>query len=332
MIRVAILCNDRLCLPAVSWLMASGLAVAVGMPAATHETSLLIRSQCQHSGLPFQSFSRKSFAEDLRLWLDAYQPDLVLVKTFPWLIPSALLNIPSKGFINFHYAPLPAYRGPSPLFWMVRNQVKQGGVTVHQIDEHFDTGPVMLQQPVLIHPDFTFGMLVSQLAFAGLHCCKALMQGLNDGTLKQIPQPEHNAGWYRRQEPADLVVDWEKMSASSIRALVLACNPWNKGAATYCNNWIFGLTDVSLAGIIGNGNEQSHLPGTILTVDEKNGVLVSCLQNQLLRIDVIYCEEGFFPGYKLSSFGIKAGYRLGHYTMPAPAIQTPSHANLYPST
>lgn len=332
MMRVAILCNDRLSLPAVNWIMESGLAVAIGMPAAAHETSLLIRSQCQHSGLPFQYFSRKSFAEDLRTWLDTYQPDVVLVKTFPWLIPPACLNIPPKGFINFHYAPLPAYRGPSPLFWMVRNQVRQGGVTVHQMDEKFDTGPVILQQPVLIHPDFTFGMLVSQLAFAGLQCCKALLQGLAASTLKQTPQPEHNAGWCHRQGPADLVIDWEKMSASSIRSLVLACNPWNKGAATSFNNWIFGLTDVSPAGTIGNGNVQSNLPGTILSVDEKNGVLISCLQNQLLRIDVIYCEEGFFPGYKLSSFGLKPGHRLGHYTMPAHVFQTPSHADQYPST
>ena len=277
-------------------------------------------------------FRRSSFAEELNCWLHTYQPDVVLVKTFPWLIPATMLVIPPKGFINFHYAPLPAYRGPSPLFWMIRNQVRQGGVTVHRMDEQFDAGPVILQQPVSIHPDDTFGMLVSQLAFAGLHCCQALLQGLAADTLQQTAQQEQFAGWYRRQTPADLVVDWERMSASSIRALVLACNPWNKGAATSCNNWIFGLTDVSLVNMIDNGNEQSHLPGTILSVDDKNGVLVSCVQNQLLRIDVIYCEEGFFPGYKLSSFGIRPGHRLGHYTMPAHTIQPPSHADLYPST
>ena len=54
MTRVAILCNDRLCLPAVSWLTVSGLTVAAGMPAATHETSLLIRQLCQQNGVPFQ--------------------------------------------------------------------------------------------------------------------------------------------------------------------------------------------------------------------------------------------------------------------------------------
>ncbi len=66
MIRVALLCNDRLCLPAVSWLVGSGLAVAVGMPAGSHETLLLIRQQCAGSGVPFRSFSKRSFATDLQ--------------------------------------------------------------------------------------------------------------------------------------------------------------------------------------------------------------------------------------------------------------------------
>jgi methionyl-tRNA formyltransferase len=331
MIRVALLCNDRLCLPAVNWLVGSGLAVAVGMPAGQHETLLLIRQQCQGSGVPFQQFSRRSFATDLQHWLQSYQPDVVLVKTFPWLIPAELLTMPSMGFINFHFAPLPAYRGPAPLFWMIRNQVRQGGVTVHRMDQHFDTGPVLLQQSISIQADFTYGMLVSQLAFAGLHLCALLLQGLTAGGLQPMPQEHQSAGWYRRPQAADLVVNWERMSAPAIRALVLACNPWNKGAGTSCNNWVFGLTDVAVVDAHHNGDQQMHLPGTIISVDELNGLLVSCLHNQLLRIDVIYCEEGFFPGYKLSSFGIIPGLRLGHYTMPAQSFQPPSPA-LHQST
>lgn len=332
MIRVALLCNDRLCLPAVNWLVGSGLAVAVGMPAGSHETLMLIKQQCAGSGVPFRQFSRRSFATDLQCWLEAYQPDVVLVKTFPWLIPAELLQVPSKGFINFHYAPLPAYRGPAPLFWMIRNQDRQGGVTVHLMDQHFDTGPVLLQHSFSMQADLTYGMLVSQLAFAGLHLCSQLLQELVAGNLQPVPQDHQSAGWYRRPEAADLVVNWEQMSASTIRALVLACNPWNKGAFTSCNNWGFGLTDVTVVNTVTNGNQQPYMPGAIISSDEQNGLLVSCIHNQLLRINVIYCEEGFFPGYKLSAFGIRPGFRLGHYTMPAHSFQPPTPAFLHQST
>ncbi len=215
---------------------------------------------------------------------------------------------------------------------MIRNQARQGGVTVHLMDQHFDTGPVLLQQSLSIEADFTYGMLVSQLAFTGLHLCSQLLQGLAAGSLQPIPQDHQSAGWYRRPEAADLLVNWEQMPASAIRALVLACNPWNKGACTYYNNWGFGLTDVTVVDAAPNGDQQTHLPGTVVSMDEQNGLLVSCLHNQLLRINVIYCEEGFFPGYKLSTFGIRPGFRLGHYTMPAHSFQPPSPATLHQST
>lgn len=331
-IRIAILCNDRICLPAVSWLIGSQLAVAVGMPAIdaiSNETRMLIELQCKQNGVPFRTFSKQRLTEDLDRWLNEFQPDLVLVKTFPWLIPSALLNRPAHGFVNFHYAPLPAYRGPAPLFWMILHQAKEAGVTVHQMDSQFDTGPVLFQHRFPIGSDCTYGWLVTQLAYAGLQLCWSLLQGLAAGTLQSVPQQENNAGWFRRPQPADLVVNWETMPASSIHTLALACNPWNKGAATSWNNWVFGLTDVTV--VVNNDQAYSNLPGTILYIDEQNGLIVSCLHDQLLRVNMIYCEEGFFPGYKLSLFGIKPGDRLGSYSMPAHSQTQPSSA-LHQST
>lgn len=328
-LRIAILCNDRLCLPAVNWLIGSGLTVAAGMPAGMHETSILVKQHCKMAGVPFQYFHKEQFLPELQSWLEKFNPDIVLVKTFPWLIPAESLKKPVHGFINFHYAPLPAYRGPAPLFWMIRNQVKEAGVTVHRMDENFDTGPVLLQQSLPLLPDYTYGWLVTQLAYMGLQLCFNLLQGLATCTLQSIPQQNNAAGWYRRPNPADMQVNWEQMSASSIRSLVLACNPWNKGAATCWNNWAFGLTDVSV--IENNGDEQTNDPGTILFIDDKNGLVVSCLHNKLLRINIIYCEEGFFPGNKLSSFGIKPGHRLGTYTMPAHSPNKMASA-LHPST
>lgn len=331
-IRIAILCNDRIALPAVSWLISSGLAVAVAMPrikTISNETQMLIEMQCANAGVPFRQFSKRSFGEDLDRWLKEYQPDLVLVKTFPWLIPAELLSRPAYGFVNFHYAPLPDFRGPAPLFWMIRNQVKEGGVTVHQMDAGFDTGPVLLQHRLPISPDLTYGWLVTQLAYAGLQLCWNLLQALATGTLQPVPQQGNNAGWFRRPHPSDLIVNWETMTAPSIRTLVLACNPWNKGAVTSWNNWMFGLTDVAITE--SNGDAHAHLPGTILSIDEQNGLIVSCVHHQQLRVHVFYCEEGFFPGHKLSLFGIKPGDRLGTYTMPAHSQTQPSSA-LHQST
>lgn len=333
-LRVAILCNDRICLPGVNWLIQSGFTVAIGMSAAQNEIHALVRLQCLQHNIPFRLFEKEGLEESMKEWIQKHQPDAVLVKTFPWLIPSEMLGLPPKGFINFHYAPLPGFRGPNPLFWMIRNQLRDGGVSVHKMDECFDTGPLLMQQPVHISPDFTYGMLVSQLAFVGLQLCHALIQAMVNGIVLPPVAQEGHLKWYRRPLPADLVVRWEQMSAPEIRALCLACNPWNKGAATSWKGWVFGLTDVTLL-TDQNTHVQAPLPGTVLHADAQNGLLVSCLHNQLLKINVIYCEEGFFPGHQLATFGIKPGDRLGNYTSMSPLIssspETHSTSTLYQS-
>lgn len=332
--RIAILCKDRICLPAVNWLIQSGTVVAVGMPATEIEVRQVIALQCRKHDIPFQLFEKEGLEERLQEWLFQYRPDAVLVKTFPWLIPAGILCIPPKGFINFHYAPLPGFRGSSPLFWIIRNRVRLGGVSVHQMDENFDTGPLILQQPVPVPPDSTYGLLVSQLAFVGLQLCGVLMHALLSGNELATMKQEGPSKWYSRPRPSDLVVDWERMPAAEIRALCLACNPWNRGAATSWKSWQFGITDITLPDHY-TLHVQTPLPGTVLYADAQNGLLVSCLHNQLLRINVIYCEEGFFPGHQLASFGIRPGDRLGDYT-PMPSFissspETHSTSTLYQS-
>src|SRR5438270_5923157 len=131
--RIAILCNDRLAFPALDYVLSTGFTVAVAMPAREHENQMLVQSKCRLANIPFELFSRRDFNTRIVEWLEKHKPDVVLVKTFPFLIPEQALRLPRYGFINFHYAPLPHWRGANPLFWMIRNGATKGGVTVHQM-------------------------------------------------------------------------------------------------------------------------------------------------------------------------------------------------------
>lgn len=163
--RIAILCNDKLGFPALQQLFQHKLAVAVATSDRIPETRLMLEHFCTQSVVPLQVFTKKNFEEKLLLWLDQYKPDLVLVKTFPFRIPSSALGIPKYGFINFHYAPLPEFRGANPLFWMIRNKETSGGVSIHRMDENFDTGDLLLSEKVPLPREATYGMITAQLAF-----------------------------------------------------------------------------------------------------------------------------------------------------------------------
>lgn len=303
--RIAILCNDRIAIPALDQLIAAGLVVAAGMPLRMQENRLVVEHRCKRAGIPLEFFSRQNFEQELTGWLQKYRPDVVLVKTFPYLVPASVLSIPTHGFINFHYAPLPEWRGANPLFWMIRNQEPAGGVTVHEMNERFDEGPVLLQQPVPLTGDTSFGFFYTQLAFAGLYLTGILLNGLKNGTLQRTMQDSARAKWYGRPTPSDLFINWKDMGAAEVRALVNACNPWNKGAATTWNGWTFGISNASISTMA-----TDALPGTILTMDEGHGVAIACNDGRAIKAEVVYCEEGFYPGHQLSRFGLQAGNQL----------------------
>jgi len=99
--------------------------------------------------------------------LTALNPDLIVVSCFPWLIPSGLYRMATWLALNVHPALLPAHRGPDPLFWTFHDGDHRTGVTIHELDETFDTGPVLLQSDVPLSAETSYGELEQQLGRIG---------------------------------------------------------------------------------------------------------------------------------------------------------------------
>lgn len=305
--KVLVLCNDRLGIPALQQLLPSGLVKSVGTSDRQNENKALLQKLCAQSKNDLRIFSRDGFEEQLKSWLSEFTPDVVLVKTFPWKIPASCLHIPRSGFINFHYAPLPEWKGANPLFWMIKEKAVVCGVTVHRMDENFDAGPILLQQRVPLPADATFGMASTQLGHLGVHLTGQLLQGIMSNTLKPQEQEKNTGRWCGRPKPEDLQLDFEKMNAAQVVALVNACNPWNKGvpvkvAGGPLSGWLFGITEAEVI-----QETSDSVPGTILSLDKTSGLSISCAENTTIKVNVIYTEEGFYPGKALLGFGLQSG-------------------------
>ena len=149
--QVAIIISSGLGLPALQALAAQNAVAGVAVPLLpqSDEADQLARAAAA-LGLPVVRLARTGLAAALSGWLARLAPAAVLVFTFPWRIPAAVLDMPAHGFLNFHFAALPGYRGPEPLFWQIRNGEAAGAVTVHRMAADFDTGPVLLAEPVAI--------------------------------------------------------------------------------------------------------------------------------------------------------------------------------------
>jgi methionyl-tRNA formyltransferase len=93
-------------------------------------------------GLPLLGWQRGKEAE-IAAKMAELGTELVVCSCFPWRIPAALLAIPRHGWWNLHPSLLPAYRGPDPLFWQQQAGETATGITLHQMDEELDTGPIL---------------------------------------------------------------------------------------------------------------------------------------------------------------------------------------------
>ena len=93
----------------------------------------------------------------------AYEPVIGLCAGFRWLLPPEVLAIPTLGVLNSHPALLPRHRGPYPFAWAIREDDAELGLTLHLMDETFDTGPVLAQGSRPMPADQRIGSLVTVL-------------------------------------------------------------------------------------------------------------------------------------------------------------------------
>jgi methionyl-tRNA formyltransferase len=76
--------------------------------------------------------------------------DLFIVADYGKILPKATVDMPKRGTLNVHPSLLPRLRGPSPIRTAILSDEKNTGVTIMQLDEKMDHGPIIAQRPVAI--------------------------------------------------------------------------------------------------------------------------------------------------------------------------------------
>ncbi len=131
--------------------------------------------------------------------------EVACVACFPKRIPAALLTALRQGFLNVHPALLPDYRGPHPLFWMFRNGDHSFGVTVHFMDEQWDTGDIAAQARVDL-PDGVSGEEADWvLAQYGGELLVEVLHALERGTL--LRRAQSGGSYYPAPQDKDFVIE-----------------------------------------------------------------------------------------------------------------------------
>ncbi|WP_203862724.1 methionyl-tRNA formyltransferase [Plantactinospora mayteni] len=152
-------------------------------------------------------------AEGLAEALAGYRLDLLVVYGFNWKLPASVLGTPQFGVVNVHSSLLPRYRGPAPVLWAIRNGDAEIGLTVHRMDEHFDTGAILAQRGgVPLDEDVTPQGLWKRIRPVLGDVLMAALDKVARGA-PGVPQGEAGASYAGFMEPEFSVVDWSRTSA-----------------------------------------------------------------------------------------------------------------------
>jgi methionyl-tRNA formyltransferase len=153
-----------------------------------------------------------------------WQPDVLVVVAYGVLLPREVLTLPRLGCINIHASLLPRWRGAAPIERAILAGDTETGVSIMQMDEGLDTGPVLMQQrvPVGTH---TAGSLRTELAGLGAAALIQSLEGIERGTLSARPQGAEGATYASRIAKAEARIDWAR-DAWSLERQVRAFNPW----------------------------------------------------------------------------------------------------------
>jgi methionyl-tRNA formyltransferase len=198
-------------------------------------------------------------APDVIETLRAWGPDLLLSVYYTQIFKPELLDVIAGPALNFHPALLPRHRGTAPLIWAIVDGDEVAGVSVHHLTKGIDTGPLVDQRSLPIHPDdtgYTLHLKASNLVSA---MAARILRSLATGG--GIPEGQDQAGdatYHSKRDPSVNHLDW-RQSRERVRNVVRALAPPLPGAYSLLGALRLQIDAVSFAEVAG----PARAPGMI---------------------------------------------------------------------
>jgi methionyl-tRNA formyltransferase len=166
-----------------------------------------VKQLARQRGLPIEQ-PRTLRDEALQAKLRALDADVMVVAAYGLILPAEVLRVPRHGCLNIHASLLPRWRGAAPIQRAIEAGDTETGITIMQMDEGLDTGPMLLVEREPILATDSGGSLHDRLAALGARAIVQALERLRDGTLQAQPQPGAGVTYAHKLERADALVDW----------------------------------------------------------------------------------------------------------------------------
>lgn len=224
-----------------------------------------VKARALAHGLPVDQ-PEKLRTPEQRAALLAARPDVLVVAAYGLILPREVLELPRLGCINIHASLLPRWRGAAPIHRAIEAGDAETGITIMQMDQGLDTGPVLMMRALPIAGDDTTGSLHDKLAALGAEMIVEALRQLSGGGLQAVPQPAEGVCYAHKIDKAEAMLDW-RLPAEVLARKVRAFDPF-PGAQGLLQQTPLKLWQAQAEA--GQGR-----PGEVLTADAE-GLCIAC--------------------------------------------------------
>lgn len=189
--------------------------------------------------------------------------DAAVVCSFNYKVPRVLMNATRDGFINVHPSMLPKYRGGNPYSRVIMNGETETGVTIHFMDEGFDTGDIIAQKAYHIHSKATMGTIFNELNVLGIELLLQVLQAYEAEALPRIPQPRGDFISGKGLAEGEVFINYNR-SAEEIERFIRALNPFILASTTFRGN----MMKIMKAEVASDAFCIPHPAGTVAKIED----------------------------------------------------------------
>ena len=254
-------------------------AVSLTAVAAVHEVVLVMTQPDKPAGRGSKLTAPAVKVEAERLGLPVWQPasarkpevaerlrDLDaavgVVVAYGKILPPAVLTAFRFGCINVHGSILPKFRGAAPVQRAVIEGDAETGVSIMQLDEGMDTGPVFAVTRTAIGERETAGELMNRLAPIGAAALLEVLTHIDDGTARATAQDSSLATHAAMLAKSDGAIDFSQ-SAAAVSSRVRGVDPWPGAVAMRDGQ------PIKLFGAVVAASGSPTIPGTVVAIDRE---------------------------------------------------------------
>lgn len=207
--------------------------VGVVPPKKDHDTYNYFKKFVENKNLNFIEFDGSANSNECVEKVKALEADIGVVCSYNNLLKKDFLSTTKMGYINCHPSLLPYYRGAAPYFHIVNNGEKVSGITLHFMDESFDTGDIVFQQKFDVAPFETMGSIFNRTTYMLSDALIDVLTKLEHGIeLKRIPQTKDKDFIKAPRVDGNFRIRWHH-DCFELERLVRACNPFYNAFSTF---------------------------------------------------------------------------------------------------